>query len=157
MPAAEDPVKRLLNSYTVDDVTGCWNCRYFAKPRGYPTIKVYGRCTGAHRFSYEVHKGRIPEGAHVLHSCDNPRCINPDHLSIGTHAQNMREAFERGRQKVGIEKQGAMPVLINGQVFGSLHDAERKLGVHRSTITKRIKRGTPGFRAITREEYLNAQ
>lgn len=56
-----------------------------------------GRTTGAHRWAYEHHTGeKIPAGMEILHQCDNPPCVNPLHLKLGTHAENMREVRERG-------------------------------------------------------------
>lgn len=57
----------------------------------------------AHRVSWEVHNGPIPEGGNVLHHCDNPPCCNPAHLYIGTRADNARDRTERGR---GADRQG---------------------------------------------------
>lgn len=66
---------------------------------GYGSVWVPGKgMRGAHREVYQlVNSVTLPRELEVLHSCDNPPCINPDHLSVGTHADNMREMSERGR------------------------------------------------------------
>jgi len=58
---------------------------------------VDGEDIGAHRFSYQLANGPIPEGAHILHRCDNPPCVNPSHLYAGSHLDNMRDRHARGR------------------------------------------------------------
>lgn len=83
-------------------VTGeCWVCLGPGKWDGYGTITWRGRPWTTHRASYTAFIGPIPRGKHVLHSCDNRRCINPKHLRLGTNADNVRDRNARGRQARG--------------------------------------------------------
>lgn len=84
--------------------SGCWEWNGVRSPKGYGVAKVLGvrhKLIRAHRLSYQLHKGPIPAGMLVLHSCDNPPCVNPDHLRIGTSIDNMSDAKERGRLNFG--------------------------------------------------------
>lgn len=71
---------------------------------GYGQISVAGRRSPqpAHRVAYEVFVGPIPEGLHVLHDCDNPPCINPSHLRVGTVQDNADDKVERHRQRPSL-------------------------------------------------------
>lgn len=75
---------------------------------GYKLKTGYGKFTWglAHRYSWSVHRGEIPDGISVLHQCDNPSCVNPDHLFLGTQLGNMMDMQEKGRSARG-EKQGS--------------------------------------------------
>jgi len=75
-----------------------WRWRNATGKDGYGRMIFRGKMTDAHGISYMIHNGAIPEGVHVLHSCDDPGCVNPEHLHLGTHADNMREMMERGRR-----------------------------------------------------------
>ncbi|MFJ9387747.1 HNH endonuclease signature motif containing protein [Nocardioides sp. NPDC101246] len=75
----------------------CWIWSAYRDEKGYGSFGWNGKLIKAHRAAYELTFGPIPSGAHVLHSCDNPSCVNPDHLSLGTHTENMRQKVARGR------------------------------------------------------------
>lgn len=96
----------------VDKSGECWvwiGARFqnrWGKPT-YGMCVVQGKVRTAHRYSWEIANGPIPPGLMVLHSCDNQRCVRPDHLSLGTHRQNMDEAVVRGSMRRGSEQHSA--------------------------------------------------
>lgn len=75
----------------------CWPWTGGHDSKGYGAFKVNGKQMGAHRVSFIVHGKGDPAGMVVRHVCDNPDCVNPHHLLIGTHADNARDRVERGR------------------------------------------------------------
>lgn len=77
--------------------SGCWDWNGAPNSWGYGHLMIEGRIVGAHRATYTVLIGPIPEGLFLLHSCDRPVCVNPAHLRPGTQADNMRDKVERGR------------------------------------------------------------
>ena len=81
------------------DVTesGCWEVRGGKHPAGYGKVSHNNVTTSTHRLAYEAWVGPIPEGLLIRHRCDNPPCINPDHLETGTLQDNARDMAERGR------------------------------------------------------------
>jgi hypothetical protein len=90
----------------IEKTNSCWLWKGTKNSYGYGIFLLPGeKPVRAHRYSYEFHKGPIPDGLVVLHSCDNPLCVNPDHLSIGTRGDNNRDAKRKRRNAHG-EKNG---------------------------------------------------
>ncbi len=75
----------------------CWHWMGATNKKGYGVM--HGRTRLSHRFSYEIHKGPIPEGMLICHSCDRPLCQNPAHLFLGTHKDNTQDMVKKGRSK----------------------------------------------------------
>lgn len=106
-PRKTVPIKdRLLKKVDIDPSSECWNWTGSTNESGYGQVfdNDAGRSVLAHRASYQAFIGAIPDldgyhGACVCHRCDNPRCINPAHLFIGTHRDNMSDMAEKGRHR----------------------------------------------------------
>jgi HNH endonuclease len=75
----------------------CWTWEGSRHPQGYGTLSVGRKTVRAHRFSYELANGPFDASLDVCHHCDNPSCVRPDHLFLGTARDNMRDASRKGR------------------------------------------------------------
>ena len=136
----------------------CWEWKGNKNNKGYGMIRLGGSAPKvlAHRVSFEMSKGEIPDGMIIMHSCDNPACCNPDHLSLGTMKLNHKDMVDKGRRKIGWNPDNKPPhkrgeehgfsKLTEKQALEIKFSIEKtkflieKYGLERSTI-KRIRSG----------------
>lgn len=117
----------------------CWECTS-KKPNkdttGYVRLTRNKKSVYLHRYVYELYIGEIPEGLIVRHKCDNSKCINPEHLEIGTHKDNTQDMIKRGRSKKGksiIDKQ--LAIKIKEML---LEDTGEKWGIKYTRISEEL-------------------
>lgn len=114
--------KRLLSKYTTDKNTGCWNFSGSLVNRygciGYGTNNLLK----AHRASYVVHFGEIPDHLDCCHSCDNPACINPDHLFLGTAKDNMDDMIRKGRKAINPKGDNSFKHTLSDKQVAEIRD-----------------------------------
>lgn len=99
-PSPAKPVAVRLAERT-DKSGDCWLWTGSRNGKGYGLIKDGGKTRQTHRIAWELARGRIPEGMVVMHRCDNPSCVNPAHLSLGTTADNNHDKIAKGRHPTG--------------------------------------------------------
>lgn len=92
----------------VEKSEGCWTWKSAIGSRGYGIFWIGGKKKNAmaHRVAYQLSKGEIADGMLIMHSCDNPRCVNPGHLSLGTNLGNALDAKAKGRLACGERNGG---------------------------------------------------
>ena len=149
----ESEAKMMFINFEIDEKTGCWNWKRGISGRGYGYAHLYKTenktfTIGAHRLAYRLAKGKLITGLRIMHSCDNPRCVNPAHLSQGTNIDNMQDCCRKGRiakgENTGNSKFTADIVRAMRQLFAqgniTKHDVSRRFGVSVAQGSKIINR-----------------
>ena len=95
------PFQRFIKHIKANKETRCWEWTRALDKGGYGIFNVNRKPVSAHRWSYEYFKGKIPKGLYVLHKCDNPKCIRPSHLFLGTNQDNTKDRHIKGRSASG--------------------------------------------------------
>jgi len=133
----------------VNKTAGCWLWAA-GSSAGYGVFHVKRKVMRAHRVAYILANGSIPKGLLVCHSCDNPLCVNPDHLWVGTQKDNMKDAREKGRTRKG-ENHGAsrlndniIQIIRNDYSAGRMNQPElaKRFNVSQKNISKVVRRET---------------
>ena len=125
---------------------GCWLWTGSASSNGYGKLRWQGRTRRAHRLAFEAANGYVLATVHVLHRCDNPLCVNPAHLFAGSHLDNMRDMYSKGRRPPpvgelnGNAKLTAEMVLVIRAATCLQREIAARFGISRRTV-QCIKRG----------------
>lgn len=131
----------------VEKTETCWFWRGALTRAGYGLIYRDGVLVYAHRASYEMHVGPIGYGLLVRHGCDTPRCVRPEHLSIGTQKDNLHDMYVRGRGVVGAQSNLAHISDATGSEIrraynageGTNRELGRRFGVSHQLVSKIVR------------------
>jgi hypothetical protein len=137
-------VDRFHHYISPEPNSGCWLWAGCSGRDGYGILRVNGKNVRAHRFSYELHVGTIDPGLLVCHKCDNPLCVNPDHLFLGSNSENQIDCARKRRrgthQKLSVKQ--AAEILVRAKAGERTCDLAKEYGVSVpliSNIKSRIK------------------
>lgn len=134
----------------IGNVAECWEWRASCSRDGYGQLQVggrKGRRVSAHRLSWELHNGKIPDGLHVCHKCDNKLCVNPAHLFLGTNADNMLDWKKKGLSPKGeknpmskLTEDVVREIRRLSESGWTQRDLIEKFGVSQSSVSNIIHR-----------------
>ncbi len=155
MPAYKPIAVRFATKFAINSETGCWEWTGSKVAGGYGMLGGERGSANvlAHRFSYEHHKSALPTGMLVCHSCDNPGCVNPDHLFAGTHEENMRDMQRKGRACVlsGAQIDDVLSLYRGGMSQDAISQI---FGVARATIGRIIAGGRESGSSAISGKYV---
>ena len=116
----------------------CWPWLAYTNAGGYGVITIAGKQVLAHRQAYQIARSEeIPQDTCVCHRCDSPGCMNPTHLFLGTHDDNMQDMVQKGRCHTKLSGDQAQGIRLDPRTTRSI---DKDYGIHQ-TMVSRIKRG----------------
>ncbi len=126
---------------------GCWEWTGCRTPAGYGKVTICKKSELAHRVSFKIHIGVIPDGIRVLHKCDNPPCCNPDHLFLGTAKDNTADMYKKGRSHTQrgksynpskLTEDDVREIRANASYGVKQSELARRFSVHQSIISRTV-------------------
>lgn len=156
-------IERFDASYMPEPISGCWLWLGAEQgSNGYGRIKINGKAMPAHKYSYQRFVGKVPKGMLVCHRCDNPACVNPYHLFIGTNQDNTDDKVRKNRQAKGIKLAEAQyenrprgELNGNSKLTKNQVDQIRSLNMPQRKIAKIFGVSQPLISKIKRKEMWN--
>lgn len=123
---------------------GCWNYTGYHNKWGYGRLRYAGKKMLAHRLSYFLFRGELVDGKFVCHTCDNPKCVNPNHLFLGTAKDNHDDAVKKGRIDTSKRAKNRW------KHHTPMREIAEQCGISLYTLRIRIRRGATLEQAIAR-------
>lgn len=140
IPPDEPSIHRRFWEKVQKTPDGCWQWLACTDRKGYGLFSIRSKHRGAHRVSWEIANGRsVPAGLVVMHSCDSPGCVNPEHLSVGTGLENNADKVAKGRHPEGAaasfpKKLDRNDVLVIRTASATSAALSRQFGISESMI-----------------------
>ena len=143
----EDEKARFICKYVIVD-SGCYEWTASLHKMGYGKFQTNGKTETAHRISYRLFVGEIPKNLCVLHTCDNRKCVNPKHLFLGTHLENMADmrSKNRGAIKTNITEEIANLIFEYKKLGQSQQSIGDSLGIHQTIVSKVLRNKIKRFK-----------
>jgi len=145
MKPPEELLERLWEKVDIRGKNDCWLWTGYTKSHGYGWVKHNGSGYLAHRVAWSSRSGRMPDFSHgeiICHACDTPLCCNPNHLWVGTHADNTRDMMNKGRNKKlwALTDEQVKEVRRRKRLGFKTGTIAREFGVSPTTILKSLQR-----------------
>lgn len=145
------------------NTNGCWVYTGRKDRDGYGRFDVGGKIVGAHRYMLEISGIQVPTNKVVCHKCDNPSCVNPAHLFVGTQRDNVLDMYSKGRwvQKERWVQKGRPTIKDTSKknlfstpngVFQNIHEVCKHYNIHKDTAYGWFAKEKPGFTKIKRDK-----
>ncbi len=143
MPRRKETLKSRFEKYVIPEPnTGCWLWTGFSGHCGYGRINIARKSKLAHRVSYELYKQKIPDGLCALHKCDTPACVNPNHIFIGTKADNIADMVKKGRARNIIYRKGEEAFAgakLTWKIVRRIRNIYKEENISQAALAKRFK------------------